>query len=126
MKHESFFNRLLSVICHNIGVGVIEIDHAKEKVRTNGRERLTTWIDAYDELKDERERRRAHLVEAARRLVEIDAAISKVDTEMANKEVIRCPECKGKKGHGVVCLNWTDCPKCEGKGVILKKGKSCS
>lgn len=127
MKYESFFNRFLSNICHKIGVGVgvIEIDHAKEKVRTNGRERLTTWIDAYDELKEERDRRRADLVEAARRLVEIEEAISQVDVEMADKNVVRCPECEGKKGHGVVCLHWTDCPKCEGKGVIInKKGKS--
>lgn len=118
MIYESFFNRLLSGICHRLGVGTIEIEHAKEKVRTNGRERLTTWIDAYDELKEERERRQARLVEAARRLLEIDAAISEVDSEINKKRITRCPDCQGKKGNGIICLEWTDCATCRGKGVV--------
>ncbi len=143
-KKEKRLTMLLKKLSNKLEVGQIESGHAERGVRTNGVERLTTWIDAFDVMICSRTRLMSQLQQNAEGLVELNEGIEQVRLLMESLGVQRCPSCSGpdptrwkegvwvKKGQKdktktsdpgspIPRNGWDDCETCDGLGFVEVK-----
>ena len=99
----------------------INLGHALEGVRCNGRQRMTTIIDAWNALKEARVDLDIHISDLRQEERELSQLSKKLVPEMRTLHL--CPDCKGAKGIKVKRTNggritlWDDCDSCNGRGV---------
>ena len=122
---------LLESIHLDYGSAGIEIDHAREGVRTNGRERTTTVLDVMEKTDEIFHHYQKQLRDAQKIERKVISIIDAIREDM--KQLPICPHCEGKKGYGrngipkkweagsgigMAIKQWEDCGVCGGRGVI--------
>ena len=99
----------------NLGDTQIAFGHAEDSVRTNGRERLTSFLDCIDAF----EKELTPDLERVSRNITLSFGVIQKARDAFYSKYMRCPKCRGK--HGLkVKGNWEDCCNCEGTGYVRK------
>lgn len=130
-KESEALTALLKRIWENPPDAQIQISHAREGVRTNGRERTTSVLDVRKQMEEALERYQKHRDE----VYAIDAEVGNrvIASRKLMEDLPLCPECKGMKGYGrngmprtweagsgpgMAIKQWEDCGTCDGRGIL--------
>lgn len=129
-KESEALTKLLGRVWENPPDAQIEISHAREGVRTNGVERVTSVLDVKEQMEAALityHRHHAAVIEVHHEVGDRIIAVRKLMEQLPP-----CPECKGKKGYGrngmpktweagsgpgMAIKQWEDCEVCEGRGI---------
>jgi len=123
----------------------IIFNHAKDRVQINGSGRRHGVADCLDELRNTRCEAIRTIRETTNELHQLEQEIIEVEVALANKHIVRCPQCsdgettsvlhergtflsRGGTGNPIQGCNprgkeskggwWNDCNCCNGEGVV--------
>jgi hypothetical protein len=118
-------------------IPTIELYHAERKIRTNGSQKLSSFLDLFIQFDMFDGKRGMGGLRTLRKeiLLTVEKCNKTIDLIGKAEHVFFsqydiCPDCKGRHGQMVRVpdrfgyvkdrKSWSDCKKCEGRGYILK------
>lgn len=130
-KESEALTVLLKRIWENPPSAQIEISHAREGVRTNGTERVTSVLDVMEKMEEAGRRYHRHHNEVS--AIEAEVGDRLIAVRKLMEKLPLCSRCKGKKGYGrngiprtwkagsgvgMSIKQWEDCEICDGRGIL--------